>query len=197
MNSTTRRRVAAAAVAAGALMTVGGLFSSAFFTDTASIDNNDFAFGTLDLATTPTGSTPLFSLPAASPGEQWTGPLLVNNSGTMDLRYALETVVAGSDLLGQGLDLIIKSGVTTCTDAGFGGSGSVLYNGDLGVAAGRQVLGDKAQGAQAGDRVLSAGSNETLCVQVAAPLTLDEATYGGLSTNTSIQFFAEQTQNNP
>jgi spore coat-associated protein N len=197
MTSTIRRgavgrRAVAAVVAGASLLTVGGLFSGAFFTDSASIDNNDFAFGTVSLSTTPT--TKVFSMPAAQPGDVFTGPLTVLNDGSMQLRYALSDVVS-SDKIGQGLVLTVKT--RTATDATCSAfDGTTLYNGILGLQAGSKILGDKAQGAQTGDRPVDAGATDNLCVRVTAPSTLDN-TFQGLTANTVFTFDAEQTDNNP
>jgi hypothetical protein len=189
----TRRRVIAGVVAGASLLTVGGLASGAFFTDATSIDNNEFTFGSVSISTTPS-SAPLFTMKGSLPGDSFTGPLLVKNDGTMEMRYALSSI-GTNDTVGAALDLVVKTGVTDCTKAGFAGSGTVLYNGDLGLTSGTKVLGDKAVGGQAGDRVVAAGSTDTLCVQVAVPGSVDDS-FQGLGSTTQFKFDAEQTRNN-
>jgi hypothetical protein len=118
----------------------------------------------------------------------------VNNDGSLQLRYSGVSVTT-EDVLAAQLDLTIKSGVTTCTNAGFGASGTVVYaTGDLGSVAGTALFGSPTQGAQAGDRVLNAGVSEVLCFNVTLPLaTVPAAT----TTTATFTFDAEQTANNP
>jgi hypothetical protein len=189
----TRRRVAAGLVAGASLATFAGLTSGAFFTDSASIDGNNFAFGTVSIATNPS-TAPLFSLPAALPGDSFTGPLAVKNDGTMQMRYAVESLTT-DDVTAAALGLTVKSGVADCSAAGFGASGTTLYTGVLGTVAGTKVFGDKATGTQGGERVLGAGAQDDLCVQVNVPKAVDNS-FQGDGTVTQFKFFAEQTANN-
>jgi hypothetical protein len=68
--------------------------------------------------------------------------------------------------------------------------------GDLGSSTGLNILGNPAQGAQAGDRTLNAGANEVLCLQVSLPLSSSD-TYQGRTTTATLAFIAEQTAHNP
>ena len=162
--------------------------SYAAFTESEQVTANTFSTGTIDLTTAPTS--------AVAPGDQVTAPLTVTNNGTLDLRYAVSSVTT-EDVLAAQLDLTVKVGVTTCTDAGFGVDGTVLYGpGDLGLIAGVAIFGDPAQGAQAGDRTLTASANEVLCVNVLLPLSTGNASQG-LSSTATFTFDAEQIANNP
>ena len=69
--------------------------------------------------------------------------------------------------------------------------------GDLGSAAGIDVIGDPTQGADAGDRTLPAtgADNEDLCFNVELPSTTGNA-FQGLTTTATFTFAAEQTVNN-
>ena len=80
---------------------------------------------------------------------------------------------------------------TPCDDF----DGTQLYTGDLDDGAGGLLVGDPAQGAQGGERVLAASTNETLCflVELLSTATGPE----GASTTTTFTFDAEQTVNNP
>jgi hypothetical protein len=86
----------------------------------------------------------------------------------------------------------VKSGVTTCTTAGYGADGTSLYNSSLTVGA----IGSAAQGSQAGDRTLNASTSEILCFQVRLPSSAGNSLQG-LSTTATFTFAAEQTSNNP
>lgn len=175
---------------------VAGLSLSALalFTDTASVPGNTFSTGTLDISTSPTSALVTFT--SMVPGDQVTNSITVTNGGNIQLRYAV-TSTTTEDVLAAALDLTIKSGVTTCTNAGFGVDGTVVYaTGDLGSTTGVNVIGDPAQGSQAGDRTLNAGANEVLCFNVTLPTSAGNSAQG-LTTTATLAFAAEQTSNNP
>ena len=93
--------------------------------------------------------------------------------------------------------MTIKTGVTTCTNAGFGTDGSVIYDpDDLGSTLTLNVVGNPTQGADTGDRTLNASGSEVLCVQVELPLSTNN-TYQNLTTTATLDFVSEQTTNNP
>jgi predicted ribosomally synthesized peptide with SipW-like signal peptide len=165
--------------------------SLAVFTDSENVTGNTFTTGTVDIAATP--ATAVVTMPAMAPGDQVTAPLTVDNLGTLDLRYSV-TSTTTEDVLAAALVLSIKSGVTTCTNAGFTADGTSLYSGVLGTVATSAIMGNIAQGADAGDRTLAPGGSEILCVNVALPLA---ATTGqGATTTATFTFDAEQTVNN-
>ena len=168
---------------------------SALFTSAATISANTFTTGTLELTTSPT--TALVTFSNMAPGDQVTAPVVVTNNGTLDLRYAITATATNPDsksLMSQ-LVLTLKSGVTTCTNAGFSVDGTQLYAGALGSTAGINVVGDPSAGAQSGDRNLSANTNETLCFNVTLPLGTGNA-YQNATTTATFTFAAEQTINN-
>ena len=174
-----------------ALTTLGVL---AVFTSTASVGANAFTTGTVTITTAPT--TALVTFSGMAPGDQVTNPITVTNSGSLALRYAITSTTTENVLAGQ-LTLTIKSGVTTCTNAAYGATGSVVYGPALlGTIAGTNVVGNPAQGAQAGDRTLAAAANEVLCFNVSLPLASGNA-YQGLTTTATFAFQGEQTTNNP
>ena len=165
----------------------------ALFTDTASVPGNTFSTGTVDISTAPASALVTFS--GMAPGDQVTNPITVTNAGTLQSRYAVTSTTTENTLAAQ-LDLTIKSGVTTCTNAGFSVDGSVVYaTGDLGSTAGVNVIGSPTQGAQAGDRTLAAAGSEVLCFNVSLPLATGNA-FQGLTTTATFAFQAEQTANN-
>jgi hypothetical protein len=172
-----------------------GIFGAfAVFTDTQDVANNTFSTGSIDLSTNPT--TALVTYSDMAPGDEVTNPITVSNSGSSELRYAV-TSTTTEDVLAAQLDLTIKTGVTTCTNGGFGASGTVIYGpADLGSLAGTNVIGNPNQGAQSGDRTLSGSSNEVLCFNVKLPLSTSNS-YQNLTTTATLAFQAEQTKNNP
>ena len=73
--------------------------------------------------------------------------------------------------------------MTTFTNAGFGVDGTVLYGAaDLGNTVAINLVGDPAQGAQAGDRALLASASEALCFNVKLPLAATNAAQGLTTT---------------
>ena len=176
---------------AGILATFG-LAASALFTAQATVTDNTFTTGTLALTASPTSAAITFSNMA--PGDQVTAPITLTNSGTLDLRYAMQTAATNVDnknLAGQ-LALKIKTGVTTCSNAGFDGSGTSVYTGSLDSAA----IGDPATGQQTGDRSVSASANEVLCFNASLPVDTGNA-FQNATTTATLTFSAEQTKNNP
>lgn len=166
--------------------------SLAVFTDSENVTGNTFTTGTVDIAATP--ATAVVTMPAMAPGDQVTAPLTVDNLGTLDLRYSV-TSATTEDILAAELVLTMKSGVTTCTNLGWTADGTNLYSGVLGTVASTAVMGNIAQGADAGDRTLAPGGSEIICVNVTLPLA---ATAGqGVTTTATLTFDAEQTVNNP
>jgi predicted ribosomally synthesized peptide with SipW-like signal peptide len=169
-----------------------GVASNAIWTDSQDVDANVFSTGTVDISTNPI--TALVTYSGMAPGDEVTNPITVTNAGSLELRYAV-TSTTTEDTLAAQLDLTIKTGVTTCTNAEFDTDGSVIYGpGDLGSTTGTDVIGDPTQGAQAGDRTLA--TNEVLCFNVQLPSSTGD-TFQGLTTTATFTFAAEQTASNP
>ncbi len=178
------------------LALAGGVFtisSLALFTDQATTTGNAFSTGTIDIAATPTSAVVTASNMA--PGDQVTATLNIANSGSLELRYSATTTTT-EDTLAAAMVLTVKSGVTTCDDANWATDGTVVYTGVLGTVATTAMIGDATQGSQAGDRVLAAGADEDLCVNVTLPLAAPNSVQG-LSSTATFTFDAEQTTNNP
>ena len=179
------------------LSAVGIVATGAIFTDSQADGANTFTTGTVDLAAAPASAAVAFS--GMVPGDTVTAPITVSNAGSVQYRYSVTSTATDAD--GKGLaaqlDMTIKTGVTTCTNGGFGTDGNVLYGpGDLGSVAGIDVIGDPSQGAQAGDRTLAASATEVLCVQVALPSATGNAFESAATTGT-LTFDAEQVASNP
>jgi len=184
-------------IAVGTLSAMSGMGGLAVFTDQAANDANTFTTGTLDISTSP--ATAFITFNDMVPGDEVTQPLTVSNDGSLELRYAVTSLATNTDSKGlrTQLDLRIKSGVTTCTNGGFDTDGTVLYGpGDLGSDPATNVIGDPAQGADSGDRVLAASGSEVLCFNVELPLSTGDA-YQDAATTATFTFEAEQTTNNP
>ena len=175
---------------AGTMFTIASL---ALFTDQEAVAGNAFSTGTVDLLATP--ATAVVTSGAMAPGDQVTAPLDIANSGSLEFRYSAISTTTEDTLAAQ-LDLTIKTGVTLCNDANWATDGVVIYNGDLGSTGTIALFGSPVQGAQAGDRVLAAGANEVLCVNVSLPLATGNASQG-VTTTATFTFDGEQTANNP
>ena len=160
-----------------------GMFSLAIFTDT-SASTGTFAAGTIDITSSPTVA---FTVSSMVPGDNNTQALTIANAGTAPLRYALTS--AATNALGSTLTLTVRALGTSC--AAFDGT-SILAATPLNGA----LIGSATQGAQAGDRVLAAATNEVLCFRVSLPLATGNALQGTTSAAT-FTFDAEQTANNP
>ena len=167
--------------------------SLALFTDSETVAANQFSTGTVDIAASPASA--VVSMPIMAPGDQVTAPLTVTNNGSLDLRYAV-TSTTDEDTLAAALVLTVKTGVTDCSDAGFGLDGSLHYSDILGSTATSAIIGSVVQGNQAGDRALAPLASEVLCLNVTLPTSATNAVEG-LTTTASFTFDAEQTANNP
>jgi Camelysin metallo-endopeptidase len=182
-----RRRGIVALLGALSALTIGaGSVSLALFTDS---DSSTWAFttGTIDIESNPAVLT---AITAMMPGDVAADSLTISNAGTADFRYAMSTVATNA--LGDELDLAVRAEDVDggCDD----------FDGAAVVAAGTTLdgagFGSAAQGAQAGDRVLTGGSSEVLCFQVSLPLATANA-FQGVSSAATFSFSAEQTANNP
>ncbi len=182
----------------GLLAGLGGLAGFAVFIDQATVTGNNFTTGSVVISTTPTTALVTFKNMAPGDSVQPAAGIVVSNDGTLELRYAITSSADNADALGlnAALDLTIREidvtlPSTPCNDF----DGAILYGpADLGSVAGINLVGDPAQGAQGGERVLTAGT-ETLCFRVELPSTAT-GPEGGSSTAT-FTFDAEQTVNNP
>ena len=167
--------------------------TGAIFTDTQSVGANTFSTGTVIIGSSP--SSAVVSYSGMAPGDKVTNPITVSNDGSLALRYAVQST-STENVLATLLDMTIKTGVTTCTNAGFGVDGTAIYGPlPLGNTTPLNVVGDPTQGADAGDRSLAASGSEVLCIQVELPLASGNTGQNVTSTAT-LDFIGEQTANN-
>ncbi|MEP7158802.1 MAG: TasA family protein [Chloroflexota bacterium] len=175
--------VAVMAIAAGTLV------SMALFTDDATVDNNTFTTGTIDISTTP--ATALFNVSAMMPGDSVYGQLNVANGGTGQLRYAMtSSSTVDSQNLADQVELEIREKAAGTCAGDFTGT-VVMSTTALSAAA----FGDPGAGADTDDRVLNASASENLCFKASLPGSTDDS-YQGATTTTTFTFSAEQTANN-
>jgi hypothetical protein len=195
------RKIAATLAIVGVLTAFGTFGALSVFTSTAEVPSNAFTTGTVKISTS-SDDIALITYSGMTPGDKVTQPLTVTNTGSLQLRYAVTSLATNTDSKGlrSQLDLTIKSGVTTCTNAGFDTDGTVIYGpgglpGDLGSDPAINVIGDPAQHAQGGERTLAASANEVLCFHVELPSGTGNA-YQNATTTATFTFYAEQTANN-
>lgn len=178
------------AVLVGAL-----LVSAALFTDATRNEGLQLEAGTVDVATAPV--TLELDATALVPGDVVATPLEVRNGGSLELRYSITSTVDDTTL-GDLLEFEIRTGVTTCDAVGADADGELLAGPvRLGGLTADPVLGDPAPGQHAGDRQLAPGEAEVLCLRVALPEDVTEATAAGLTVTATLQVDAEQTAANP
>ena len=181
-----RRGIAALLTALSALTFGAGSISLALFTDSDS-STWSFTTGTIDITASPTAVTAVTDM---MPGDSDTAPLTIANAGNAAFRYAMSA--SATNPLGAQLQLTVRA-----EDAG---GGCAAFTGEVIVASGTPLngagFGSAAQGAQAGDRILAAGTSEVLCFRVSLPLTTGDP-FQGVTSVASFAFAAEQTANNP
>lgn len=181
-----RRRMLAALLLASSVATIGaGAMSLAVFTDSKA-SSGSWTTGTVVLNR---DTAVLFNSGSILPGDSGSQDLTISNGGTADLRWAMSSSSASTpntkNLAAQ-LGFTVTAG--TCA-----APGATLFSGTLAAAA----IGDTAQGAQAGDRTLTAGSSESLCLSWSFAKAFADNTYQGVSDATTFTFAAEQVANNP
>jgi hypothetical protein len=177
----------------------GATMSLAVFTSQTAVAGNAFTTGTIILTVAPASA--IFTSPAMMPGDAVPAgvpgaPVLVSNTGTGNLRYAITGASTDADTKHLNTQLLIT---VRQPDGNAGAScalftGNVLFNAVVPIGP-INMVGDPTQGAQAGDRALTAGSNETLCFKASLPLATLIAYQGATSTYT-FTFIGEQTANN-
>lgn len=172
-------------------LAIAGMFTlttTALFSDSQTTAAS-FTAGTVDLAASPASA--VLTGTNLAPGDVMVGEIVVNNTGTLEYRYALR----GSVTNNVGWEFTVKAGVTTCDEAGFTQSGTVLYGPGPLQASPTNVVGDDTPGQQMGDRLVSAGVSEKICVEAQLPFSTGNEVQGQTEIAT-FTFNAEQTANN-
>ena len=183
--------LAAFTVAATGLAAVS---SGAIFTSQDTITGNTFSSGTVMIDATP--NTVTWDAGNMAPGDSVYAKLNVKNGGTLEQRYAVKLDATNTDAKGLAnyLRLTVVPAATCDATTSFT---TPLYDAVMGTT-GTKVIGDAAQGTQAGDRVLAAGAAEDLCFKVSFPkgTAAVDNPYQGSTTTATLTFDAEQTKNN-
>ena len=170
------------------------LFAAAFFTAQTTVSDNQFTTGTLDLTASPATAAMTFSqIVPQGIDKAHRAELVLTNSGTLPLRYAMRTTATDPDGKGLANQLSLEIGAPSyACDSAHASYDTTLYFGPVGSGA----IGDPTSGAQAGDRVLTPGTTEKLCFNVFLPANVGNE-YQGATTTTTLTFTAEQIANNP
>lgn len=184
---------------AGGTLAVG--LTGAIFTDSDSAAANALTTGTVDISDGDAAA--MFSTGVMAPGDVREGTVTVSNAGSLELRYAMDSIttdVDGKSLDGQ-LDLTVWAEAdeavgTADTCEHVNRPTTALYGPNvLGDTTVVNILGDSTQGAQVGDRTLAAAANELICFHVILPSETGN-TFQDATTTATFGFEAEQTSNN-
>ena len=163
-----------AALSLGVVLSVGATGTFAYWTDSVSVSGTTFTAGTIDLKVngndTVTGYTSL-NISNLVPGNSVAAVLTVANSGTAPMKYTAATTATNTDTKDLRSALVVKvtgdtatpgaSPAATCAGTALASSGTTL-NGSL-ISTGR---------------LLAAGANEKVCVQVSLPAAASTSLQG-------------------
>ena len=192
-------------MAIGGLAAVLGTASQAIWTDSDDVDANDFATGSISLATAPTSAI-WTAVADAMPGDiSGTGMLTVTNDGSAELRYSVTggntdaTLAAGMNIRialkgGAGCDFPYHDAAGATTGL-VDDTELIATTQDTTALIGNPNAGDDVTPG-GGDRVLAASGTEDLCFAVVLPNTAANSLQS-LSNTETFTFDSEQTANNP
>lgn len=202
-----RRGWATGSILVLAAVGVTSLTTSALFTDQDALTG---AISTGTVVLTADGAQFTMPVGGLAPGGSVVAPLIVNNTGSLELRYVVSmsasesttgTGTAGSgDLRTQLRARVLEDAACTVESTATArelGDSQDLVNAEFGLpAALTPIVGDPATGYQTGDRVLAGVTgSETLCVRVDMSLTADN-TFQNTAAELTFQLDSEQTVNN-
>jgi predicted ribosomally synthesized peptide with SipW-like signal peptide len=187
----------------GAAITVAsiavGTISLAVFTDTETVDAT-FSTGSINLDDVKIDALTLTNA-NMMPGDSITGSVDVENDGTNELRYSLNTTSTDAAspngaALYTALTVDVKTvDVTTPLVKCDNFDGTQLNTAGEILGASNVMFGDPSPTVGTGDRTVAAAATDVLCIRVSLPLATD-GTFQGASSVTTFTFNAEQTENN-
>jgi hypothetical protein len=178
------RIVLAAVLVVGVLSTYPQGQTRAYLTTTVNSSGNSFTAGNVQIgAGIAAGDT--LTMSNLVPGDSFVARLTIQNSGDLDLLYAMSTTTSGDATLASTLQLTIRTETTNpCSSQ----DGTIVYGpGNLSAGA----IGNPAHGVHPGDRTVTAGSSEDLCFKVALPGTAPLSVQGK-NIGATFSFAAEQ-----
>ncbi len=185
----------------GAALTVAsigiGALSLAVFTDTET-DASTFTAGTIILDATKIAALDLTNA-ALMPGAVVNGSVDVENDGSAQLRYSLNTTstsVAGPNggVLNSALTITVRGVDVDAVGCG-SFDGTLLNTAAEVLGASNVMFGDPSPTVGTGDITVAAGATHVLCLRVSLPIGTGD-TYQGAAATTTFTFNAEQTANN-
>ena len=189
-----RRGLLALLMAGTAIISATGVtLSLALFTDSASANANVFTTGTIHIGIAPAAT--ILTATAMMPGDTVNGSVVVSNTGTASLRYAISGAATNTDTKGLASQITIT--IKTADTAGgpcTAFNGTTLFTGFVPYAEG--ALFGTYTAHPNGGRTLAPAANETLCFRATLPLATANTAEGATTTET-FTFYAEQTANNP
>ncbi len=194
-----RKRILLILVAALSVASIGvAATTMAVFTDTETVDAT-FSTGTITLDAAKIDALTLTSA-AMMPGDVVTGSVDVENDGSAQLRYSLNTTstsaagpsggVLNAALLVEVKTIDATTPGTKCDDF----DGTALQVSEV-LGASNVMFGSVSPTVGTGDRIVDAAATDVLCIRVSLPLATDE-TFQGATAVTTFTFNAEQTANN-
>lgn len=176
-----------------------GAVSLAVFTDTETVDAT-FTSGTIALDAAKIDALTLTNA-NLMPGDSITGSVDVENDGSNELRYSLNTATTdGSSPNGEPLysALVVEvrpidatTPASKCNE--FDGTPALQTAEVLGAS--NVMFGSVSPTVGTGDVTVAAGATHVLCIRVSLPITADD-TFQGATSVTTFTFNAEQTENN-
>jgi spore coat-associated protein N len=174
----------------------GGAVSLAVYTDTETVDAT-FTSGTIILDATKIDALTLTSTNLV-PGDSITGAVDVENDGTSQLRYSLNTTstsVAGPNggVLNAALTVEVRTVDVDLVGCG-SFDGTVLQASEV-LGASNVMFGTPSPTVGTGDRTVNVAATDVLCIKVSLPIATGD-TYQGATATTTFTFNAEQTANN-
>ena len=192
-----RRLVATAAICGLGFVGIGQLATGALFEDsaTAAVSN---ASGNVSIQANGSAATLLPDATNLAPGDSAFRAITVHNSGSLDLRYAISGITTSDPKsLSTQLRYAVYSGVGSFACAAGNVAGGTLLKGNVVIGmTTTPVVGSNVTGQDPGDRtLLTAGADDTLCVETALPLSATSL-YASATAKVMLTFDAEQTKNN-
>ncbi|MGD0019146.1 MAG: TasA family protein [Candidatus Limnocylindrales bacterium] len=193
-----RRGLLALLMAGTALISAtGATMSLALFTDSVANGANAFTTGTIHISIDKVAPTAIITATAMMPGDTVNGQVVVTNTGTASLRYAISGAATNADAKGlaSAITITIRQpdvvGGNVCTAF----TGVQLFTGVVPYAEGPLVGTYTAH--PNGGRTLASAAFETLCFRATLPSTVTDPNLEGATTTMTFKFYAEQTANNP
>ena len=167
-------------LALGVALGIGAVGTFAYWTDDVVISGTTFTSGTIDLQVNTLESIPTYTalnLSNMVPGNSIAALLVVKNNGSAPLKYSATSVAVNAPLIS---DLAGALTVKITGDTSISGSGLAKTCGGSALAG----TGTSLNGGIVSARPLTAGSSETLCVQVTLNANAPTGVQGATTTAT-------------